>query len=295
MEDGKTTTTQPATGSPDGTGSQDAGKTGQPGNQDQNAGTPKVEGGEQHTSSQTSGRPKPSDFYEARKADKQWKASLEGQVQQLSGQLQEIGSVLKELKQKPPDEPKFLTEVQMQELLLTDPAKWASEREKQMQYEVQKSIKQVKEVEVPKILQQHDDKKQKEQKDREFETAKQEALELMFPKSGTDDARDLKARMKAMPERYERIDQLLEETGLDDILVVDPVKAAKGVLKVLELEAKLQRTNPGVPTKGQLSAVTPTGTRSEEHTSELQSLAYLVCRLLLEKKTNNTTTQTHSH
>src|SRR5205823_12819955 len=28
-----------------------------------------------------------------------------------------------------------------------------------------------------------------------------------------------------------------------------------------------------------------TVTRSEEHTSELQSLAYLVCRLLLEKKT----------
>src|SRR2546425_6091345 len=28
------------------------------------------------------------------------------------------------------------------------------------------------------------------------------------------------------------------------------------------------------------------GKRSEEHTSELQSLAYLVCRLLLEKKKN---------
>src|SRR2546425_3626308 len=28
--------------------------------------------------------------------------------------------------------------------------------------------------------------------------------------------------------------------------------------------------------------------RSEEHTSELQSLAYLVCRLLLEKKKKNT-------
>src|SRR2546425_7100991 len=28
--------------------------------------------------------------------------------------------------------------------------------------------------------------------------------------------------------------------------------------------------------------------RSEEHTSELQSLAYLVCRLLLEKKTEQT-------
>src|SRR5205823_9157493 len=30
-------------------------------------------------------------------------------------------------------------------------------------------------------------------------------------------------------------------------------------------------------------------TRSEEHTSELQSLAYLVCRLLLEKKKKTTT------
>src|SRR2546425_6481347 len=29
------------------------------------------------------------------------------------------------------------------------------------------------------------------------------------------------------------------------------------------------------------------GLRSEEHTSELQSLAYLVCRLLLEKKKKN--------
>src|SRR3989441_8672530 len=31
--------------------------------------------------------------------------------------------------------------------------------------------------------------------------------------------------------------------------------------------------------------------RSEEHTSELQSLAYLVCRLLLEKKKKNNTTK----
>src|SRR5687767_15441566 len=30
------------------------------------------------------------------------------------------------------------------------------------------------------------------------------------------------------------------------------------------------------------------GSRSEEHTSELQSLAYLVCRLLLEKKKKQT-------
>src|SRR5436853_7172936 len=34
--------------------------------------------------------------------------------------------------------------------------------------------------------------------------------------------------------------------------------------------------------------------RSEEHTSELQSLRHLVCRLLLEKK-NTTTHTTHNH
>src|SRR2546425_7027731 len=33
----------------------------------------------------------------------------------------------------------------------------------------------------------------------------------------------------------------------------------------------------------------PVALRSEEHTSELQSLAYLVCRLLLEKKKKVTT------
>src|SRR2546425_4026663 len=47
---------------------------------------------------------------------------------------------------------------------------------------------------------------------------------------------------------------------------------------------------PGwAPTKAPMSGSTPRGRcmRSEEHTSELQSLAYLVCRLLLEKKKNH--------
>src|SRR5260370_12294569 len=37
------------------------------------------------------------------------------------------------------------------------------------------------------------------------------------------------------------------------------------------------------------------GSRSEEHTSELQSHLNLVCRLLLEKKKKNTTTDTTQH
>src|SRR5262245_64027968 len=38
------------------------------------------------------------------------------------------------------------------------------------------------------------------------------------------------------------------------------------------------------------STISSTSTRSEEHTSELQSLRHLVCRLLLEKKKNQLAT-----
>src|SRR3712207_8742439 len=38
----------------------------------------------------------------------------------------------------------------------------------------------------------------------------------------------------------------------------------------------------------QIYGLTETAPRSEEHTSELQSRQYLVCRLLLEKKTHPT-------
>src|SRR5687767_15435420 len=49
-----------------------------------------------------------------------------------------------------------------------------------------------------------------------------------------------------------------------------------------EVVAVLQRALAGDAHVGAVAAV-EVG-RSEEHTSELQSLAYLVCRLLLEKK-----------
>src|SRR5256885_3144928 len=41
------------------------------------------------------------------------------------------------------------------------------------------------------------------------------------------------------------------------------------------------------------SRATPPGTRSEEHTSELQSPCNLVCRLLLEKKKKQTSSPMH--
>src|SRR5438034_5285596 len=44
--------------------------------------------------------------------------------------------------------------------------------------------------------------------------------------------------------------------------------------------------DPASSSYGKVIATAPTGSRSEEHTSELQSHSDLVCRLLLEKKKN---------
>src|SRR3712207_8660591 len=64
-----------------------------------------------------------------------------------------------------------------------------------------------------------------------------------------------------------------------------------------------RRSCPASPTRGPSATPSPSASptassrtatrrRSEEHTSELQSRQYLVCRLLLEKKKNITPTQT---
>src|SRR3712207_8338951 len=48
-----------------------------------------------------------------------------------------------------------------------------------------------------------------------------------------------------------------------------------------------QHRRRGAARAGGCAVVLPGALRSEEHTSELQSRQYLVCRLLLEKKKNN--------
>src|SRR3712207_7525020 len=53
------------------------------------------------------------------------------------------------------------------------------------------------------------------------------------------------------------------------------------VSRVSEIESTTRRTGPAL-------RASRAPARSEEHTSELQSRQYLVCRLLLEKKKKNT-------
>src|SRR3712207_8172060 len=58
------------------------------------------------------------------------------------------------------------------------------------------------------------------------------------------------------------------------------------VLAVVQRPFDLAAEGDEIPVVGRLHGQTDAG-RSEEHTSELQSRQYLVCRLLLEKKHSN--------
>src|SRR3712207_8995165 len=75
-----------------------------------------------------------------------------------------------------------------------------------------------------------------------------------------------------------------------DLRVVREVGIVLGHREVLEGQLVLG----GVDVQRPVGAAVPVGVaerpRSEEHTSELQSRQYLVCRLLLEKKKNSSIT-----
>src|SRR3989441_7893044 len=73
-----------------------------------------------------------------------------------------------------------------------------------------------------------------------------------------------------------------EMAGQTGRLWVTPLKGPKDVRPVMPFVRKRYEEASSTPAKG-ITGLTSLG-RSEEHTSELQSLAYLVCRLLLEKK-----------
>src|SRR3712207_7231874 len=68
---------------------------------------------------------------------------------------------------------------------------------------------------------------------------------------------------------------------------VDQRAAVERVLPAIRAGRHLTLLVEGTTASGK------TAVRSEEHTSELQSRQYLVCRLLLEKKKTKQTTQRH--
>src|SRR5438132_2557218 len=79
-------------------------------------------------------------------------------------------------------------------------------------------------------------------------------------------------------------------------LAIRKAPSASGIHTAEEAPQLAARPWGGSPPRP-LGCMDSTGTRSEEHTSELQSHSDLVCRLLLEKKKKNKqkcTTTTHT-
>src|SRR3712207_167932 len=81
-----------------------------------------------------------------------------------------------------------------------------------------------------------------------------------------------------------------EDAGGEDAVEADPRQGGEGLVEVDVPAADLHVL---VDAGGVARRVGDVAQRSEEHTSELQSRQYLVCRLLLEKKTP-TTPSTHT-
>src|SRR5205823_14242600 len=80
--------------------------------------------------------------------------------------------------------------------------------------------------------------------------------------------------------RSRRVEASGPPVGVTPYLAVSPTPETTAWYGAVNL-ALFCRRKPPAPKYRRL---VPRGLRSEEHTSELQSLAYLVCRLLLEKK-----------
>src|SRR3712207_8999082 len=86
----------------------------------------------------------------------------------------------------------------------------------------------------------------------------------------------------------ERVRELIEERGCELLYLpsyspdLNPIEEAFSKIKGLIRKAEARSREALLEAIG--AAISTLGVRSEEHTSELQSRQYLVCRLLLEKK-----------
>src|SRR5205823_11612050 len=111
---------------------------------------------------------------------------------------------------------------------------------------------------------------------------------LQRQRIATDPAARENPQVHAPRRAHSRVAAEIDEYAAEGVRAIGRDRAAHGcrdsrlrghVLRTGVLEAGAQE-----PARGENSRSEDVTPRSEEHTSELQSLAYLVCRLLLEKK-----------
>ena len=163
-------------------------------------------------------KPKPSEFYEARRENRQLKTT----VSALERQVQELINLQK---QKPPEsvQPKPKPDI------FVDPEAFLTEREQRLRQEIKQELLN----EIRQTSQQS-----------EMDRTKQEAVEMLFPKSGPEDSRSLQQRIEANPELAEKIAKVEKEMGIHAVSNMNPKQGAALILKILEADKPKPITNP---------------------------------------------------
>src|SRR3712207_7845912 len=109
-----------------------------------------------------------------------------------------------------------------------------------------------------------------------------------------DDGRGRRTHVEAVSEA-ERAGAVARQDGDGGRLGADHGQVDFAItLQIRRHDVLRQRADPVVNGRGKATRAIAKQHRSEEHTSELQSRQYLVCRLLLEKK-KNTSLQAYYH
>ena len=163
-------------------------------------------------------KPKPSEFYEARRENRQLKTTV-------SALERQVAELINLQKQKPPEsvQPKPKPD------LFVDPDTFLLEREQKLRSELKQEILN----EIRQTSQQT-----------EMERTRQEAVEMLFPKSGPEDSRTLQQRIEANPELAEKIAKVEKEMGIHAVSNMNPKQGAALILKILEADKPKPITNP---------------------------------------------------
>lgn len=244
METPVITSTLPEQGVPEGTGSQATEPAPQGVEQPQSAnGAGQVEPSQQQPSSQPTERP--SDFYAARERQKLKLQKLEQENKRLRDEFEAFKQNSSAAAQPPKAEPKKVG-------FWENPDQYHEQIDAQfktLEERIEQKAKEILEKGVPQVLTQT-----KEQQT--FEQNKQEALEMIFPKTDPNSKLTLEERMNSNPERLKKIDEIWKEHGLHYLAEKDPKAASRIALKLLgETQPKPEAPkNPFAPKKEQMAS-----------------------------------------
>ena len=200
------------------------------GSQPQDTGVDKVESTNQPPQEPEPPRRKPSDFFRERQRIRK----IEDTISTLAEKQAELLSFLRSEREKSGETGSGKFDV---ESFFKDPEPILSEREKRLLKEIE-GVK----AEIQGWKQ--------EQTKTKVDQTRQEALELLFPKSSPDSKESLEIRVNADPERTERILELLKEPGVIQLFESNPERAAKFVL----MEAGEPAKNPTIISKKLMGA-----------------------------------------